>query len=518
MQTKVAARGQTKTRTTGGGAVFADTQIWLSRMSWFREDSGEVARPAPPITGRRSARRAGALAAVAAIVAAGIIYLGSLGLTDSLSSSAFFAHRWAVVLFALGFVLAGAALALFATPLVARLRIAAVFGAGAKAAVGQSHRRSLHDPQHLSAGEADISPQLRAVINTSADGIVVFDEAGAILDFSPAASRMFGYGAEEAIGRNVSTLMPEPHGAEPDRYLADHIATGNARMIGRNREVVARHKDGSAFPVDLAVSDISTTGRRLFLGVMRDISWRKEAEREKEEQFVAELARSNAELAQFAYVASHDLQEPLRMVASYLELISRRYQDKLDDEAKEFIAFAVDGATRMKRLIHDLLAYSRAGSSPLNIELTDTGDVVRSVLATLALAIDETRAIVEVGPLPRLRVDPLQLGRLFQNLIENAVKYRSADAPVIHVSATRTAGFWRFAVVDNGIGVDPRFRDKVFEIFKRLHSRDKYSGTGIGLAVSKLVVERHGGRIWVESGPDGVGSTFCFTIPDGEAA
>ena len=206
------------------------------------------------------------------------------------------------------------------------------------------------------------------------------------------------------------------------------------------------------------------------------------------------------------------------MVASYLELVSRRYQDKLDDEAKEFIAFAVDGATRMKRLIHDLLAYSRAGSSPLNIELTDTGDVVRSVLATLALAIDETRATVEVGPLPRLRVDPLQLGRLFQNLIENAVKYRSADAPVIHVSATRTAGFWRFAVVDNGIGVDPRFRDKVFEIFKRLHSRDKYSGTGIGLAVSKLVVERHGGRIWVESGPDGVGSTFCFTIPDGEAA
>ena len=228
----------------------------------------------------------------------------------------------------------------------------------------------------------------------------------------------------------------------------------------------------------------------------------------------SELTRSNAELAQFAYVASHDLQEPLRMVASYLELLDRRYRDRLDDDAREFIGFAVDGATRMKQLINDLLGYSRAGNAPLKLETVDTEALVASVVETLSLQIEETHGQVAVGPLPTVKADPIQLARVFQNLVENALKYRSRAAPRVRISAETTPdGYWKFSVRDNGIGIDPRFSEKIFEIFKRLHGREKYAGTGIGLAVCKLVVERHGGRIWVEPHPQG-GSVFHFTIPE----
>ena len=231
-----------------------------------------------------------------------------------------------------------------------------------------------------------------------------------------------------------------------------------------------------------------------------------------------ELTRSNQELAQFAYVASHDLQEPLRMVGSYLELLSRRYEGKLDNEAQEFIGFAVDGATRMKRLINDLLGYSRAGNSPLKREMIDSGELVETVLASLTLQVEDTGAEVRVGDLPRVRVDPLQFGRIFQNLIENAIKYRAPGThPLIEIGAVGKDGVWRFSIADNGIGIDPIFKDKIFEIFKRLHGRERYSGTGIGLAVTKLVVERHGGRIWVEPRAGG-GSLFYFTLPDAGSA
>lgn len=206
------------------------------------------------------------------------------------------------------------------------------------------------------------------------------------------------------------------------------------------------------------------------------------------------------------------------MVGSYLELLSRRYEGKLDDEAQEFIGFAVDGATRMKRLINDLLGYSRAGNSPLRREVVNSRELVETVVASLALQIEDTGAEVRVGGLPKVRVDAVQFGRVFQNLIENAIKYRAPDTrPVIEVAAARKDGVWRFSVSDNGIGIDPVFKDKIFEIFKRLHGRERYSGTGIGLAVTKLVVERHGGRIWVEPRAGG-GSIFYFTLPDTESA
>ena len=286
------------------------------------------------------------------------------------------------------------------------------------------------------------------------------------------------------------------------------LVTPLHRMTAAAVSLAAGSRDVDIASLAVRNDEIGDLARAVAV-MVREISEREE----KLTAQTAELTRSNQELAQFAYVASHDLQEPLRMVGSYLELLSRRYEGKLDNEAQEFIGFAVDGATRMKHLINDLLGYSRAGSNPLKLETVDIGEVLGPVLNTLALHIAETHADVEVGPMPKLTGDALQLGRVFQNLVENALKYRSAAPPRIRIAAEPASVGWRFSVTDNGIGIDPRFREQIFEIFKRLHGREHYSGTGIGLAVTKLVVERHGGRIWVEPA-EGGGSIFLFTLPD----
>ena len=230
------------------------------------------------------------------------------------------------------------------------------------------------------------------------------------------------------------------------------------------------------------------------------------------EESIAELARSNADLQQFAYVASHDLQEPLRMVASYTQLLARRYRGKLDSDADEFIGYAVDGANRMQRLINDLLAYSRVTSQGEVFERVDCNGLVEEVLSNLRVAVEESRAVVTHHPLPTVMADGGQLGQLFQNLIGNAIKFRGKEPPTVHVSAERRTGEWLFAVRDNGIGVDPQYAERIFVIFQRLHDREEYPGTGIGLALCKKIVERHGGRIWVAS-QAGQGATFHVTLP-----
>jgi len=250
--------------------------------------------------------------------------------------------------------------------------------------------------------------------------------------------------------------------------------------------------------------------------LQRALARAQEAESKLTRQAV-DLRRSNEELEQFAYVASHDLKEPLRMVTSYVQLLSRRYKGKLDKDADEFIGFAVEGVDRMRALIDDLLKYSRVGTRREPFTLTDCGATLDVVRSNLEVAIAESGARIDVGPLPIIMADGRQLEQLFQNLLANAIKFRGERAPEIQVSAQRCNDGhppgWQFTVRDNGIGLDPRFAEKIFLIFQRLHQRGEYPGTGIGLAVCKKIVAGHGGAIWVESQP-GAGATFHFTVAD----
>ena len=239
---------------------------------------------------------------------------------------------------------------------------------------------------------------------------------------------------------------------------------------------------------------------------------------EQETRQRQELARSNAELQQFAYIASHDLQEPLRMVTSYLQLIERRYKGKLDADADDFIAFAVDGAVRMKTLITDLLAYSRVGTHGRSLELTDSTRTLQTAIANLKVAIEESNAVITSDPLPEIMADPSQLVQLFQNLIGNAIKFRGEVQPIVHVSAQSIdqPPQWLFSVQDNGIGIEPQYRERIFVIFQRLHKRSECPGTGIGLAICKKIVERHHGKIWMESEPDGWDNFLLYITHSGD--
>ncbi len=247
--------------------------------------------------------------------------------------------------------------------------------------------------------------------------------------------------------------------------------------------------------------------QKAILNILEDL----DDEKAKMEAANLELRRSNAELEQFAYVASHDLQEPLRMISSYTQLLESRYKDQLDEKAKRYIFYAVDGATRMQGLISDLLLYSRVGSHPRPLLRIDSHAALGEAIRNLGAAIAESHALVTNGDLPLVHADRVQLAQVFQNLIGNAIKFRGALSPRVHVTARREGATWQFCVRDNGIGIEPRHFERIFVIFQRLHSRDEYPGTGIGLALCRRIVDRHGGRIWLESEP-GKGSAFFFTL------
>ena len=274
--------------------------------------------------------------------------------------------------------------------------------------------------------------------------------------------------------------------------------------MGTGRDLFGQRRDGTEVPVEIGLNPIETDGGLCVLASVVDLTARKRAEEE--------LKRSNEELERFAYVASHDLQEPLRTVASYVQLLERRYSGKLDADATEFIAFAVEGAKRMQRLIDDLLAFSRVGTRGGEMVAVDSSRVVDLSLENLGAAIAESGARIERGTLPMVHADPIQCQHLFTNLVGNALKFRGTAAPVIRIDAARDGAFWRFSVADNGIGIEEKYFERIFVIFQRLHLREEFKGTGIGLAICKKVVERHHGRIWVQSVP-GEGSTFLFTLP-----
>ena len=352
----------------------------------------------------------------------------------------------------------------------------------------------------------------RQFVELAPDAILVADGDGRILLVNQEAEKMFGYLRQDLFGRSIEILLPPRFRGDHADHRAGYIAHPRTRPMGAGLELAGQRKDGTEFPVEISLAPMHAGDAIFVTSIVRDITEQKRADQILRKQ-AADLARSNAELQQFAYVASHDLQEPLRMVASYTQLLGRRYKGKLGDDADEFIGFAVDGATRMQRLINDLLAYSRVESRGRDFQETPCNAVVDQVIADLQASIAETGGSVTRDDLPVVSADPVQLGQLFQNLIGNGVKFHGDAPPHVHVSAAKSGTEWVFSVHDEGIGIEPQYAERIFVIFQRLHGRDEYPGTGIGLAICKKIVERHGGRIWVES-ELGNGSTFFFTIPE----
>ncbi|HUP19921.1 MAG TPA: PAS domain S-box protein, partial [Gemmatimonadota bacterium] len=354
--------------------------------------------------------------------------------------------------------------------------------------------------------------RFRALAETATEAILTADADNRIEYCNDSVTRVFGWQVEELLGQPLTVLMPErlrePHLAAFRRF----VETRESKIIGRLVELTGLRKDGSEFPVELSLAYWESEDGIHFTGIVRDITERKAAEDALNEK-VEELARSNAELGLFTYVASHDLREPLRTVGSNVQLVARRLGDDLDKEVRRSIDFALTGVRQMQALIDDLLIYTRVGTEGKSFAMIEAGTALSEAEANLRLAIEESGAEIERGRLPRVRADHSQIVQLFQNLVSNAIKFRhDGESPRVRITAEREGADWMFSVEDNGIGIEPAYAQHVFTIFQRLHSDERYSGTGIGLAVCRRIVERHGGRIWVEP-RTGQGAILRFTLP-----
>jgi PAS domain S-box-containing protein len=346
------------------------------------------------------------------------------------------------------------------------------------------------------------------VFETNLEGVVIADINGVIQHGNKSVTTVLGYTQEEITGVDLHALH-----TKREQELAETIwktVSDGGRWQG---EIWLRRKTGEEFPAWMSATSVKDQKGEIthIIAEFSDITAFKQTQ-DALKRRTEELASSNRELEQFAYVASHDLQEPLRMVASYTQLLSRRYKDKLDDDANEFIHFAVDGATRMQALIIDLLALSRIGTHGKPLEPCESELALSRALANLRLAIEESGAVVTHDVMPNVVADISQLTQLFQNLIANALKFRGEAPPKVHIGVERKIRDWEFSIRDNGIGIAPEHFERIFVIFQRLHGKQEYPGTGIGLAVCKKIAERHGGHIRVES-KLGEGTVFYFTFP-----
>lgn len=364
----------------------------------------------------------------------------------------------------------------------------------------------------------------RAIFNTAIEAIITISEKGIVQSFNPAAERLFGYQADQMIGRNVSVLMPDPYSHEHDTYLANYLRTGQAKIIGIGREVTGRRKDGTVFPASLAVTELKTREGRGFAGFMQDLSerkeherqverWREELERQVQER-TAELAQANEEMEHFAYILSHDLQTPLRGIHNYVDFITEDIRSGAADSACQNLERLGRAADQLNTMVSDLLEYSRIGRSDLEFIQIDTRQLIDEIVRSMVL---EPDCRVEIKTdLPRIWAPLTLLRQVFQNLIENGLKYNRSPEKVLEISAEALPGNprrWRFAFRDNGIGIDPEHHGTIFQMFKRLHSSKTYPGTGIGLTTVRKSLQQLGGTIKVESAP-GSGSIFIVDLPE----
>jgi PAS domain S-box-containing protein len=350
---------------------------------------------------------------------------------------------------------------------------------------------------------------MRAVFETAADGIITIDERGRIERVNPAAERMFGYAEAELAGRNVSVLMPSPDRERHDGYLRHYVRTGERRVIGSGREVYGLRKDGRVFPMELAVTEMRIGTARMFTGLVRDITARKDGERHTG-TLLRELRAANEELSNFAYVVSHDLKAPLRAIAALADWLATDYADRFDDEGREHMRLLISRAHRMGSLIDGILQYSRLGREGGTLRMVDVNAAVAEVVDLLA---PPPSIVVTVAPgLPRVWTEPTRIRQVFHNLVSNAIKYMDKPEGTVVVACSDDDGYWRFAVADNGPGIEARHFERIFQLFQTLAPRDRVESTGVGLALVRKTVELLGGRVWVESEP-GKGSTFYFTLP-----
>ncbi|SFG01915.1 sensor histidine kinase [Pontibacter chinhatensis] len=382
----------------------------------------------------------------------------------------------------------------------------------------------VHDITALKKTEAALresESRINSIIQTAVDGIITIDTRGVIEMVNPAAAKLFQYEERELIGQKINMLMPEPDRSLHDNYMQHYHETGERRIIGIGREVSGLKKNGIVFPLYLSISEVQLTDRKVYTGFIHDITQQKLSE-ERLRRYAAELERSNRELQDFAYVSSHDLQEPLRKIQAFGDRLKTKEYEKLSDQGKDYVDRMLNAAMRMQNLINDLLDFSRVTSKAKPYVQVDLEQVLREVLSDLEIMIENTKASIEHTPLPFIDADPTQMRQLFQNLISNAIKFRKeGQAPQIHISSrdlqlkerlTSTPGdeLVEIRIQDNGIGFDEKYLDRIFNIFQRLEGQ-KYEGSGIGLAICRKIAIRHGGDITARSKP-GEGTTFIITL------
>ena len=372
--------------------------------------------------------------------------------------------------------------------------------------------RDISERKSMEAAVRTSELRFRTVANSAGDAIVCINDRGQITFWNPAARSIFGYDESDILGKNITALIPDRFRSNHSRGFSKTVRGGETGIMNKVVEVVGLRSNGEEFPIELSVSPARAEGQHFYTAIVRDVTARKETEEHMRGTLDA-LTRTNAELERFAFVASHDPQEPSRSVVSFCQLLERRLEGSLDPEAKEFLDYVVDGAKRMRTLVSDLLDYSHVGQKDGSFSPVDVDRVLDQVTENLSKHIEERGVTIVAEDLPRISGDATQIMQLLQNLISNAIKFVPMDrTPTIRINGQAVNGDYVIAVTDNGIGIDEKYQSQIFSPFKRLHTIKEYPGTGIGLAICQRIVERHGGRIWVESEP-GTGSTFRCSLP-----